>query len=214
MRLGLCVFAVVLCLALPCFGNIYSGTLSSADGTILGTGNWLSGSIPTTLQYSVYQNPDQTWHYGYLFSSPPGDLSHLDVGISTNITSADIFNVSGGSLSIGLWEPGPSNPNMPGSLFGAKFDVEGDNPFAMSLDSTKQPMWVDFYAKDGRAGGSGFNACWNSGFLAQNPQLPYWATGVSDHILAPDTVVVPVPSALLLGLIGVSCVGLKLRRFA
>jgi hypothetical protein len=46
----------------------YSGSLSSADGGLVGTGGWVNTPGQTvTFTWTVAQNADETWHYHYVF---------------------------------------------------------------------------------------------------------------------------------------------------
>ena len=57
-KLVLGIVVALLCLASPCLAvPTYSGTLSTADGTIDGTGNWVESSTPTILQ--VHSVPER-----------------------------------------------------------------------------------------------------------------------------------------------------------
>jgi len=112
----------------------FTGVLSTTDGTLLGTGNWVNNSIPAVFSYDINQEGD-LWHYHYEFNVPPGDVSYLIVETSLNFTNSDLLNVSGGSPSINLWGSSPSSPFIPGDIFGVKFDgASGD------------PCIIDFYS--------------------------------------------------------------------
>ena len=92
---------------------------------------------------------------------------------------------------------------MPGEIKGIKFPGSGTQ-LVLSFYSDRAPMWGSFYAKDGTDGSNDVYA-YNSGF-----------SGVgSDFIAVPDTTTtVPVPGAVLLGMLGLAVAGSKLRKFA
>lgn len=62
-----------------------------------------------------------------------------------------------------LFSEGGSNPNMPGTIHGLKWDDTEGTTSTFWLVSDREPVWGDLYAKGGRAGGQGWNALWNEG---------------------------------------------------
>lgn len=204
----------------------FSGSLTSLlGGGITGTGNWIQGGT-TTLSWNVTQNADQSWRYAYEFSHPAGETSHFILEVSPTFTEEHIFNASGDfeEIEIGTFTGGPGNPNMPGSIYGIKFDDADGLLTSIVFDSWRMPVWGDFYAKNGNAGGYGVNAAWNMGLTANDvdPLGPASDGSLDYHLLVPDTFggpepptpPVPEPSSLLLLGLGVAgvAVGVRQRR--
>ena len=189
-----CVLTVLLLtavLTLPSAAAAYSGMLSSADENpgILGTGQWIKDG-PTTIEWNVTQNGDGTWHYAYTFTHPEGATSHFILETSDNFATADIWDATGdiSEIEIGLHTVGPGNPTMPDDVYGIKFGADGLSTH-IEFDSSRLPMWGDFYSKDGMAGGQGMNSAWNAGFTADDsdPDVPVQDGSIDFHILVPNT---------------------------
>jgi hypothetical protein len=184
----------------------YSGALTSADFSILGSGNWIVNG-PTTLEWTVTQNADNSWHYAYSFMHPVGETSHLIIETSPSFTEADLLNPSGhfGAIDLGWHAVASGNPGMPEAIYGLKFDEASGLTTNVAFDSFRMPVWGDFYAKNGRAGGQGQNAAWNAGFTIEDldPMAPPQDGSLQFHLLVPDsdsdfTPEVPEPSTWLL----------------
>jgi len=80
----------------------YSGGLTSLDGGIVGTGNWLAHTDdPTTLNWRVVQDGDD-WHYLYQFSHPKGETSHFILEVSASFTAENIWDETGNFEEIEL----------------------------------------------------------------------------------------------------------------
>lgn len=220
--------ALVVLSASPTWaGPTYTGSLASdfntgnttgADGLILGNDGWVSAPQPLVVRWTVSYD-GSVWHYAYTFNElgVQGGLSHMLIEVCDSFTQADISNGAYSFEGPGTYGPNnPSNPSIPGDIWALKFDTNGAGDGAVvSFDSTRAPIWGDFYAKDGRVGG----AAWNAGFTSSDTD-PLVAAGngsIGSHLLVPDTTTtptVPSPAAIFLGGIGTILVGwLRGRKF-
>ncbi len=196
-------------------GPSYTGTLGSADGGLAGTGGWVNTpGQSVTFTWTITQNADLTWHYHYVFDSTglQGDPSHILIETSGNLTPEEISNDSPSIMDDDpTWYRSKNgNPSLPDDLFGLKFEPF-DGPVAIiDFDSTRIPMWGDFYAKGGAKSGH----LWNAGFLSSDvdPIAELDDGSFGYHILVPDTITDitirdvpitnPAPGALVLGSLG------------
>lgn len=196
------VLWIGLIVSTPCLAGL-TASLSTLDGSILGTGNWVESSTPAIFTYDISQEGN-LWRYHYEFNVPSGDVSYLIIEASLDFTGLDLFNVSGGNPEINWWGLSASSPFMPGDIFGIKFDNTSGNPCVIDFYSPRVPVLGSFYAKDGQAGQLGVNTAWNSGF-----SYP----GSDAYIMVPDTsTVIPAPSAVALVGLGAATVGWIRRK--
>lgn len=185
----LMVFALIVC---PCGVSLaasYSGQLTWAGGGLTATSVWANNS--TSLSWTVDDVNAGTpgwWHYSYTLNvGSVGGVSHMIVEASNPFAAANLDNVLGGTPDIKTWTPGNENPLMPGNIYGVKFDISGDTTNAtVSFDSDREPVWGDFYSKDGKHGGV-FATVWNTGFLDADPTDPPADGTIDNKILRPDT---------------------------
>ncbi|MBN1435477.1 MAG: PEP-CTERM sorting domain-containing protein [Sedimentisphaerales bacterium] len=191
---------------------IYTGQLLGGAG-IDGTGAWANDTgdadwFAPSLSWVISLNQDNTWHYEYTFSVYNYDISHFIIEVSETFSIEDLLNPvalqgSYGSISLDSYDEGNGNPGMPGTVNGIKFDDTDGVILQLSFDSTRMPVWGDFYSKDGKAGGSQ-NALWNSGFAAEDPQVAAHDGAEQGHLLVPDTYTyVPEPATMLILTLGV-----------
>jgi len=191
---------------------LYEGSLNGGiNGGITATDGWDSAS--TRFSWSVFdagvQNGDILWQYDYLFVVPRKEISHMIIEVSPGVSNNDFIILSGSSSGVQVYgDEGKSNPNIPELMWGIKFE-DGTLNLAASFQTTRSPVWGDFYAKDGEEDDIKVTA-WNTGFTAGDidPTDPPANGSVSYHILRPDTLAqVPEPSTVWLfslGLIGLA----------
>lgn len=220
---SLLILATIICISAvtstASFAITYTGSLSSELGEILGTGDWV-GSGNTMISWTITQNETGLWHYEYVLSVSDRDISHFILETSTTFTNENLIDPTGsfGETELKTHKPGPGNPNLPGDIYGIKFDDTYGTTAVFSFYSDRMPVWGDFYIKGGAAKGktSKFNSAYNAGFLAEDPTAPAANGSLNGHLLVPDTLTtVPEPSSiatLLFGLMPIAGYTLKRRK--
>jgi len=188
-----------------------SVTLTTDDG-LVANGIWAEKGVSITstvtrgtLDGSAY------WHYYYNLSinGNQGAISHMILQVTSGANALSADEIESVSYDFQTDDPtwyyqGNSNPGMPGSIFGLKFDLGANEwmEFTLEFYSKRNPMLGDFYSKDGVAGGDGWNYVYNEGF----------GNEIGAKIYVPNGSVIPAPGALLLGTIGTGIVGWLRRR--
>ncbi len=165
----------------------FSGMLTSNEG-VNATGNW--GVNGFKISWLIEEQANHAWFYQYWLTDLNGNTligepSHLVIEVSPNVTGEDFWNFSGnGAVELG---------SKDGIESAMKMDWQSGY---YGFYSWRNPIEGDFYSKDGRAGGYGWNTARN-------------ADGY--YILRPDTeTVIPEPGTMLL--MGLGLVGLGIRR--
>ncbi|MHC5117973.1 MAG: hypothetical protein ACYSQY_13100 [Planctomycetota bacterium] len=169
------------------------------------SGQWQTDGFQVA--WDISPNGDRMWRYRYEFTKPAGaslkkDVSYLIIQVSDTMTAQDI---SGGWVP-GWYETGsPSTPGLPRAIWGVKVELDDHNSF--SFDSTRAPMWGDFYAKGGT---SQQGTVWN---VVYNSDFGVWVSNANDYdqtpvdawqrllykVLVPDTIPEP-PTMIILAL--------------
>jgi len=207
-------------------GQLTGTTITIEDTTYNNAGlvktlDWANVNI--TLDWSVAaMDPDDDdnidyFRYTYTFSDPSG----VGSGGGDERLSHIVFEVSdaGGLDAFSLDEPKdifdatsfPTELNSHDGFYGLKWEESTtDGEWTVSFSSMRVPEWGDFYAKNG--GGVGGTEAYNTG-MGYDPSI-FAEAGLKGYVARPDTEYVPVPGAVLLGVLGLGVAGVKLRKFA
>lgn len=202
------LISVLLCAgATVALGATFTGQVSSAAGEVGGLGAWISPG-PTTLAWEI-TDFGSYFHYKYTLTVPPTapQISHFLIEVSPNFTAADFWNATGphSVTEIGDFTQANGNPDIPAPVHGLKFDSTTGRTAVFEFDSSRVPVWGDFYAK---CGGNPPNQAWNAGLALADPIAPAANGSLDDHILVPDSVT-PEPTGLALA--GLLLVALRRR---
>jgi hypothetical protein len=212
MKRLLLITILILGLSIPAAAlPIYEGMLSTPDG-VIATGIWANGF---KISWHIEQQTDLSWFYRYRLSDLQGvpfeeaAVSHFTIEVSPNVTREDFWGFNGGPVVLGSWD---ESDYMAHSL---KFDYGSDGQLEWNGYSSRAPVWGDFYAKDGRAGGLGWNTAKNAGYLDPDPVVAPTNGSIGNKILRPDTYT-DIPEPGTLGLLGLGILGAaaRLRRRA
>ncbi len=187
-------------------GELTGSRTSPISEGIEATESWDNGGF--VLSWNITENNDGSWTYQYTVDVGRKDVSHFILEIS----DSDTFNIYDGT-DTGIefppreWAAGGSNPNMPNPIYGIKFDFGG--PTAIyTIVTDRAPVYGAFYAKGGVDGDSHANVtAWNNALNYSDYKTNESFT-ITDFIVRPDSVAVPVPAAFFLlctGLTGLIC---------
>jgi hypothetical protein len=136
--------------------QVANDTLSWSDGEIIASPGTSWDGPGTTLEYTVYFDEDsENWKYRYEWSTSHKSLSHMIFSLTEDgdLGAFGYDNLLGGTAGgeIKYYGPDdPSNPGIPGDMYGIKFDTDDDDLDAyFEIITDRGPMWGDFYAKGG-----------------------------------------------------------------
>jgi hypothetical protein len=146
----------------------FTGFRTTPDGLgVVASDGWTQTYGGFKVEWAITGPTDGWYTYTYRFTDNADtpiplkpDMSHLILEVSTSFTTDNIRNANVGMDNV----KGPqwwydttddnSNPNMPSEgIYGIKFDVGSESTYPVgtySFESNKQPVWGDFYAKDGK----------------------------------------------------------------
>lgn len=195
--------------------DLWSGSRTSYNAAeIVGAGDY--GPSPEDgfrVSWVITPTVGGKFHYLYTFTDDAGgnvakDVSHFILQVSDTFDYSNFVSIAQGALKqqdLKTYIPGEngnSNPELPASIFGAKFDppAKVNGKQYIEFVSTRAPMWGNFYVKSG----NGTHA-WNLGLKDPTADL-------AGFIAVPDTVeVIPEPIFLQMGSL-LTLGGLGIRR--
>jgi hypothetical protein len=225
--LTLCLIGL-LAAAAP--GEVYSGSLTTGDDGLVGTDPWDTG--PSSLSWTIEVVDGPIWHYCYTFEVPSKGISHFILELSDdfgweNIESPQLWvndeQVPWDDVEAEIGDYGPGNagnPFIPDDVHGIKVDIpELDDGDPLTVDfcflTLRDPVWGDFYSKDGTDPGAGTQvALWNAGFTDPDTDpIDFPDDGALDgHLLVPDDTEIPEPLTLAMLASGGMAIVLRRRR--
>ncbi len=182
---ALCVLVFAFCVpsvayAVPLIGSISS----SPGGGLVATGSWGAGGAALSWRVS---SVGSLWQYDYRFEVDRKDISHVLTEVSPTFTVKNIRQGTSPYDGPDLFgNQGGSSPGIPADLWSLKFTPSSDTTdFSWTIVSDREPMWGDFYAKDGVDRGVDVYA-YNASFGLVSG-LSYTATAPFGFLLVPDT---------------------------
>lgn len=137
-------------------GNLGSGALYYTNGTIQATEQW--GPDANLDDFEIYYDVDAVGRqvtYTYRLHVPQKGLSHWILELCPSLTLSDLTIIGATNVQLAVFGPGPSNPGMPTSYYGIKFDDGyGTGDLILTIITDRLPVQGNFYAKDGKNRGN------------------------------------------------------------
>jgi len=137
--------------------DLYHGNRNSGDGGgIYATGPWADVFV---LSWHITEYPSGTFTYEYTFSGlgdgvDAHDVSSWILQLTPDIDWTGVFDGVGGLVElpeVGLFTQGPSYPDLPGDLYGVKFELV-DGTLVIQFETEYGPEWGSFWAGGGKYG--------------------------------------------------------------
>jgi len=202
------------------------GSRSTSTGGIIATDGWMESGSGFQIGWNISLS-GTTYTYEYTISGVNetnllGELSHWILEV-TEPSYKDDFTVVRGTLSddppklFTRDDQGGSNPYMPDDgIYGIKWEVQdSENGYVYTVEFTSElnPVWGDFYGKDGKPDDSDlFATARNTGFGSDPTSVAEFVNFIPTPNGGTE---IPIPGTVLLlgsGLMGL--VGFRRKKIA